>query len=335
MSCVFEALRDNEVDKIRQLGSHITYKANERIFREGDEADCMYFLDSGLASLYIDKFSTKVEIRQVRPGDWFGELAVYSNCYRTASAMAVEDSSFIKVSKESFHRMLAQESAIDSKIRDIVDRRNEDLVLSEKMVDASSNSFGGIHVGIPGDPSLRESAMDRARYESIVDRFMPQLIKCFEDLLLNRTVHRILIGFNNGEIRLSTLLDPFSEEFHPALRLLDASYVDRHFPKIDYQRKSDIIRSIYGAVERDGFFTELPTHLNRGFTGYFKNWAPVTPEELSKTISQIPLLRNVQNFYVRNLTIGITKDAVHMQFNCDGTHILSNSGYEQFLNENI
>ncbi len=128
--------------------------------------------------------ATKVEIGQVRPGDWFGELAVYSNCYRTASAMAVEDSSFIKVSKESFHRLLAQEAAIDSKIRDIVDRRNEDLVLSEKMVDASSNSFGGIHVGIPGDPSLRESAMDRARYESVVDRFMPQLIKCFEDLLL-------------------------------------------------------------------------------------------------------------------------------------------------------
>ena len=335
MSCVFEALRDNEVDKIRQLGSHITYKANERIFREGDEADYMYFLDSGLASLYIDKFSTKVEIRQVRPGDWFGELAVYSNCQRTTSAMAVEDASFIRVSKEAFHRLLSQEAVIDSKIRDIVDRRNEDLVLSEKMVDASSNSFTGIHIGIPGDPSLRESAMDRTRYESVVDRFMPQLIKCFEDLLLNRTVHRILVGFNNGEIRLSTLLDPFAEEFHPALRLLDASYVERHFPRIDYQRKSDIIRAIYGVVEGDDFFAELPTHLHRGFTGYFKNWMPVSPEELSKSISQIPLLRSIQNFYVRNLTIGMNKDAIHMQFNCDGTHILNNSGYEQFLNENV
>jgi len=335
MSSVFEALLDSEVDKIRQLGSHITFKANEQIFREGDEADFMYFLDSGLATLYIDKFSTKIEIRQVRPGDWFGELAVYSNCHRTASAMAVEDTSFIKVSKESFHGMLAQEPEIEFKIRDIVNLRNEDLVLSEKMVDASSNSFVGIHIGIPGDPSLRESAMDRPRYESIVDRFMPELIKCFEDLLLNRTVHRILIGFNNGEIRLSTLLDPFAEEFHPALRLLDTSYVDRHFPKIDYQRKSDIIRAIYGVVEKDEFFTELPTHLHRGFTGYFKKWMPVTPEEISKTISQIPLLRNIQSFYVRNLTIGITKDAVHMQFNCDGTHILNNSGYERFLNENL
>jgi len=335
MPSVFEALHDSEVDKIRQLGSHITYKATEQIFREGDEADFMYFLNSGLATLYIDKFSTKVEIRLVRPGDWFGELAVYSNCHRTTSAMTVEDTNFIKVSKESFHQLLAQEPEIDTKIRDIVNRRNEDLVMSEKMVDASSNSFVGIHIGIPGDPSLRESAMDRTRYESVVDRNMSQLIKCFEDLLLNRTVHRILIGFNNGEIRLSTLLDPFAEEFHPALRLLDASYVDRHFPKIDYQRKSDIIRSIYGIIERDDFFTELPTHLNHGFAGYFKNWMPVTPEEISKTIAQIPLLRNIQNFYVRNLTIGMNKDAVHMQFNCDGTHILSNSGYEQFLNENI
>lgn len=335
MSSVFEALLDSEVDKIRQLGSSTTFKATEQIFREGDEADYLYFLDSGLASLYIEKFSTKVEIRRVNPGDWFGELAVYSNCHRTTSAMAIEDTSFIKVSKEAFHRLLSQESAIDAKIRDIVNRRNEDLVLSEKMVDASSNSFTGIHIGIPGDPSLRESAMARPRYESVVDRFMPQLIECFEDLLLNRTVHRILIGFNNGEIRLSTLLDPFAEEFHPALRLLDASYVDRHFPKIDYQRKSDVIRSIYGVVEKEDFFSDLPTHLRRGFTGYFKNWQPVTSQEISKAIAQIPLLRNIQNFYVRNLTIGIIKDAIHMQFNCDGTHILSTSGYEQFLNENI
>lgn len=335
MPSVFADLIASEVDKIRQLGARTLFKANERIFLEGDEADFLYFVDSGLTTLYVEKFNTKIEIRQVSRGEWFGELAVYDGGRRTASAMAVEDTCLLKVSRDSFQRMLAQEPAIELKIRTLAHRRNENLVLSEKMVDASGNCWTDMHVSIKGDPSLRESAMGRPRYESNVDRFLPALTKCFEDLLLNRTVHRILIGFNNGEIRVSTLLDPFAEEFHPALRLLDSSYVDRHFPKIDYQRKSGVIRALYGAVKREEFFAELPIHLNNGFDGYFKNWQPVSPEEIAKTIAQIPRLRSIQNFYVRNLTIGITKDIIHMQFNCDGTHIVSSSGYERFLEENI
>jgi len=38
---------------------------------------------------------------------------------------------------------------------------------------------------------------------------------------------------------------------------------------------------------------------------------------------------------VRNLSINIVKDAIHMQFNCDGTHIVSTIGYERFLEENV
>lgn len=335
MSSVFSDLHDHEVDMIRRLGTHTTLAANETIFREGDEADYLYFVESGLATLYIDRFNTKIDIRKVHPGDWFGELAVYSGCRRTTSAMTTENTRFLKISKEKFRSMLAQEPEVEAKIRDLVNRRNENLVLSEKMVDASDNCWTDMHIGIKGDPSMRESALERPRYESVVDRFMPELVRCIEDLLLNRIVHRILIGFNNGEIRLSTLLDPFSEEFHPALRLLDASYVDRHFPKIDYQRKSDIIRNHYGAVGRDDFFSELPAHLSHGFKGYFERWQPVAPEELSKTIEQIPVLRSIPNFYVRNLTLGICKDAIHMQFNCDGTHIVNSNGYQRFLQENI
>lgn len=335
MSSVFVDLHDHELDIIRRLGTPTTFKANEQIFLEGDEADSLYFVDAGLATLYVNKFNTKIEIRRVEPGDWFGELAVYSGGHRTTSAMAAEDTRFIKVSKESFHQMLAQQPEVEVKIRSLVNRRNENLVLSEKMVDAGENCWADMHIGIKGDPSLRESALERPRYESTVDRFMPELVKCFEDLLLNRIVHRILIGFNNSEIRISTLLDPYAEEFHPALRLLDISYVDRHFPRIEYHRKTEIIRKVYGMIASDGFFSELPTHLHNGFKGYFNNWQPVSPEELAKTIGQIPRLRSIPNFYVRNLTLGITKDVIHMQFNCDGTHILSNSGYARFLDENI
>lgn len=335
MASVFQDLQESDVDKIRQLGAKVTIKANEHIFKEGDAADFLYLVDAGRVSLYIEKFNTKIQIDTAMPGDWFGEMAVYSGSRRTASAIVLEDTSLLRVAKEAFHTMLATEPVVDGKIQDIVNRRNEKLVLDEKMVNVDGVPGRDMHVGIKGDPSLRESAMERERYESVVDRFMPELVKCFEDLLLNRTVHRILIGFNNGEIRLSTLLDPYTEEFHPALRLLDASYVERHFPKVDYWRKAELVRRVYREISEDELFAELPDHLNQGFGKYFHNWEPVPPEEVSKTITQLPLLRNIPNFYVRNVTIGILKDAIHMQFNCDGTHIVSSRGYDRFLQENI
>ncbi|TCJ17143.1 cyclic nucleotide-binding domain-containing protein [Parasulfuritortus cantonensis] len=335
MASVFQDLHDDEVAKIRLLGEQVTVKANEPVFREGDEADFLYFVHTGSVSLFIEKFNTRIEIQRAGSGDWFGEMALYSGGRRTASAATVEDTAFLRVGKEAFRGLLASDPAIEVKIRELVDRRNEKLVLDEKMVSIGGAQGRDMHIGIKGDPSLRESAMERARYESVVDRFLPELVTCFEDLLLNRTVHRILVGFNNGEIRLSTLLDPFAEEFHPAMRLLDGSYVERHFPKIDYASKTAMIRRRYRDIGDDAFFAGLPTHLQHGFSHYFEKWQPVPAEEVAKTIKQLPLLRSIPNFYIRSVTIGILKDAIHMQFNCDGTHIVSAAGYARFLRENL
>lgn len=335
MSSAFFGLPGNEIEKIRQLGERKLYAANTKVFEEGDEPDYLYFVDCGQVSIFIEKFNSRIELQKALPGDWFGEIAVFTGSHRTASAIAVEDTVFLRISGDEFKRYLSEQPDTERHIRHVVNERNIKLVLQEKMVNTDGMCQHDMHIGIKGDPSLRESAMERARYESVVDRYLPALVKCFEDLLVNRIVHRIQIGFNNGEIRISTLLDPFSEEFHPALRLLDDSYIDRHFPRIDYSRKAEIIHGMYRNFGQAEFFADLPEHLSQGYRGYYESWKPVSPEEISRAVSQLPILREIPNFYVRNLSINIAKDAIHMQFNCDGTHIVSTRGYERFLEENV
>ena len=177
--------------------------------------------------------------------------------------------------------------------------------------------------------------MSRERYESVVDKVLPQLVPRLADMLLNRCVYQIFLGFNNGEVRVSTILDPFCEEFHPAIRLVDEAYVERHFPRIDYERKVELIRKTYEVVRGDAYFAELPSHLHKGYSRYIENWQPVSREDIARTISRLPELREIPNYYVRNFTISIIKDAIHMQFNCDGSHIVSACGYENFLEENL
>jgi CRP-like cAMP-binding protein len=335
MESVFHEKRSTDLERIRSRATRRHCRAGERLFSEGDEGDSIYFIDSGRVSIFIEKFSNREEIQTLGPGTCFGEMAVFLNDRRTASAAAVEDTVLLCLGRSEFLELLKTDHAIAQQIEGLLAKRNEELVLKEKLIDATGLSRKHLHVGIKGDPSLKESAMTRERHESVVDKVLPELLGKLEDLMLNRCAYRIVIGFNSGEIRVSSILDPFGEEYHPAERLLDDAYLDRHFPRVDYQRKVEIIRRLNETVQSDGFFAELPAYLQKAFGKYYASWQPVPPEGIARTISQLPQLRSIPNYYVRNTTISIVKDAIHMQFNCDGAHIVSSLDYRRFLDENL
>lgn len=332
MESILSVLNRDELEKIRLLSKLVTFPSGERLFSEGDVSDLIYFIESGRVSIFIDKFSSKEELQVLGPGACFGEMAVFDNDRRTASAITLEETRFSVLTKDDFLALMVKDSNISHKIRTLLKARNEELVLKEKLIDATGKHM---HIGIKGDPSLRESAMTRERHESVVDKILPQLVPRLEDMLLNRCVYQIFLGFNNGEVRVSTILDPFSEEFHPAIRLIDEAYVERHFPKIDYDRKVGIIRRVYEGLRGDSYFEELPPHLRKGFARYFDAWQPIAREEVARVIARLPQLREIPSFYVRNVTISMVKDAIHMQFNCDGAHLVSTCGYHSFLEDNL
>jgi len=332
---MFCELDERELGAIRACGELMAYPAGQQIFAEGDEADYIYFIDSGRVSVFIEKFSTREEIQTLGSGEWLGEMALYHSNRRTACATALDRSQMLRVRKEAFLQLMAADAGLARKINDTLSLRSEELVLREKLLDMRGLCSTDRHIGIKGDPSLRESALSRERYESIVDKLMPELVQVFKSLLLERSAYSLYIGFNNGEIRISTIYDPFGEEYHPASRLVDDGYLERHFPRIDYAEKAAVIRNIYQTVVVRPAFATLPNHLNKGFGKYFANWQPVPAESMAATLDTLPVLRSIPNYYVRNATIGIVKDAIHLQFNCDGSHILSAEGYQRFLEENI
>lgn len=335
MKSVFHELVGDDLEKIKARASRKVYQKGQRIFSAGDAADYIYFIDSGKVSIFIDKFNSKEEIQVLGPGDFFGEMALFFNDKRTASAIAEGDSNLLTITKDQFRAFMEEEDQVAAKINRLLSQRNAELALKEKLIHVTGLSDKRLHVGIKGDPSLRESALTRERYESEVDKVLPELVLVLEDMLLKRCVHQVFISFNSGEIRVSTIMDPFSEEFHQARRLLDESYVERHFPPIDYEGKIEVIRNLYRALGSHSFFRELPDHLQTVFGGYYEDWQPVPAAEISRTLSQLPVLRSIPNYYVRNATISIIRDTIHMQFNCDGSHIVSSEDYVRFLEENL
>jgi CRP-like cAMP-binding protein len=332
---VFRELTSSDMDKIRARALRRNYKKGELIFAEGDTADYVYFIESGRVSIFIRKFTVQEEIATLGPGEYFGEMAVFYKDKRTASVVALTDTALLSVDRNVFMDLVRTDGAIAHKINAILARRNEELILKESLVDITGIRGKNFHVSIKGDPSLRETTFTRERYESVVDKVLPLIGPNLEDLLLNRCVYRIFVAFNSGEVHTSSIFEPFGEEIHQANKLVDRAYIQRHFPVVGYEEKVMMLKRLYRAIAGDPLFDRLPEHFRKIFSSYYENWKPVTPEEITNTISRLTALRSIPNYYLRNFTMSVTRDAIRMQFNCDGTHIVSAEDYQRFLEENV
>lgn len=332
---VFEDFWGSAFEKIAVCATRREYAKGDLIFADGDVGDYVCFIETGQVLIYVRKFAVEEEIKTLGPGDCFGEMAMFQKGRRTASARALTDVSLLSVDRGSFFHLLKSERALADRINAVLARRNEELILKENVIDVTGMKGRHLHVGIKGDPSLRESAFTRERYQSVADKVMPQLTPRLEDLLTGRSPCEISVHLNSGEIRTVSVFNPFGDEIHPAEKIVDEAYLDRHFPRISYGNKIAMIRDLYGAIGRDARFAGLPEHFRGIYAGFYDHWEALSPDEVRLALSRMAMLRNIPFFYLRNFTISVASKAIRLQFNCDGTHIVSAEDYERFVEENL
>ena len=211
----------------------------------------------------------------------------------------------------------------------------EQLVLQENISSAVCLTGSQIQIGIKGDPSLRETAMNRCRYESDIDRLFDKIEPVFEELLLRRGIYRLFIGFNNDEVRTCSVFDPMREEIHEASSLASPEYVERHFPKIPYNVKSDSIHKLYTALIDSELHSYLPEHLQNLAQHRHAKWQAMSESDVSKVIATLKVMRDLPEYYLRNVSISTVQSVVRLQFNCDGTQVVHAKDFENFIQVNM
>ncbi|VAW69138.1 hypothetical protein MNBD_GAMMA09-3231 [hydrothermal vent metagenome] len=217
----------------------------------------------------------------------------------------------------------------------VSDNELEELVLRESIVSATGLNEGSLQIGIKGDPSLRETTLERKRYESPLDKVIEPLVENLLELMLNRGTYRLYIGFNSGEVRTNSIFDPLREEIHASEKLVDKAYIDRHFPRISYEDKVQAMRDIYDAIKSSALFEKVPGYWKNIMIKRHETWEPMTRGELKNILQSIKVMRDLPDFYLRNITICVIQDLVRMQFNCDGTQIISAENYQKFIEDNM
>jgi len=82
------------------------YPEHTVVFREGDHGDCMYIIQEGEVAISKKGQNSDFVLAVLQAGDFFGEMTLFSNPERVATATVLKDSILLKIDKNSFDYMV-------------------------------------------------------------------------------------------------------------------------------------------------------------------------------------------------------------------------------------
>ena len=113
---LFKRLEPHELEHLAEEVDQVQIKAGEVIFNEHDRGDALYVVDEGSVRIWVlDEDVKPVTLAELKPGDFFGELAVLDRGERSTNASALVDSTLHRLSSDDFQQFLMEhpDCAID------------------------------------------------------------------------------------------------------------------------------------------------------------------------------------------------------------------------------
>lgn len=95
----------------------------ETIFKEGEPGDAMYVIVEGQVRIERRGAATPVVLATLKPGAFFGEMAVVDHTERTATAVAATDATLIVVPASELELLLKQRPDLGAKMIGTLARR--------------------------------------------------------------------------------------------------------------------------------------------------------------------------------------------------------------------
>jgi diguanylate cyclase (GGDEF)-like protein len=143
---IFSSLSSYELRKVAEVLSEEEFSSGEILFSEGDFGDCMYLIVDGKISIFTGKSPAIKILAAFEKGAFFGEMGLYDDKPRAASAMADLKSHTLVLRKGEFCDLISEFPMVALGIMKELNNRiratNKKLHLIEKnVVDSSSKLY--------------------------------------------------------------------------------------------------------------------------------------------------------------------------------------------------
>ncbi len=114
---LFDTLSVNELEKIEKISRIEAFARDAVIFKEGDPGDRCYVITNG--EVRISKFIPNIgeeALAVLKPGDYFGEMALIDNFPRSAHAIANADVALLAIGKTDLDKILIMDRELGYKL---------------------------------------------------------------------------------------------------------------------------------------------------------------------------------------------------------------------------
>jgi CRP-like cAMP-binding protein len=113
-----------------------SFARNEVLCHAGDPADSLHLISSGRLAVRVSLASGDAAmINVLKPGDYFGELALLSSDgHRTATIAALEPAETLVVTASAFHRLCQAQPAVERTLTTLLGHRVDEL--SQRLLEA-------------------------------------------------------------------------------------------------------------------------------------------------------------------------------------------------------
>jgi len=132
---LFKRLEPHELENLAEEVDQVNFKAGETIFSEHDRGDSLYVVETGSVRIWVfDEDVKEVTLAELKPGDFFGELAVLDRGERSSSATAIVDTHLHRLSSDDFQKFLMQhpDASIDVICEIAARMRQTNLLVSQR-----------------------------------------------------------------------------------------------------------------------------------------------------------------------------------------------------------
>lgn len=103
--------RDIDPSRLKLLAftsERIRFTAGQRFFSQGDAADAAYVILEGKADVILDAKGSDVKVAELGRNALVGEMAILSETPRSATVVATEAASALRIDKRVFLELLTQ-----------------------------------------------------------------------------------------------------------------------------------------------------------------------------------------------------------------------------------
>lgn len=112
---IFKFLPEEDHVALVSLWKMKTMKAGEVLFRKGEPGSAMYVIEEGEIEIVlpVDPPVNEVQLSILRQGEFFGELSLFAETPRTASARALADTRLVEMDRVDFITFVMERPSVD------------------------------------------------------------------------------------------------------------------------------------------------------------------------------------------------------------------------------